>query len=348
MKMCQALGSQGHDVVLVAPDFDEQYETNINTDYDFYKVEQNFKIMKLKVPKMKGRIFLYALQTLFFMIKNKSDLVYSRFILSSYLAVLIGKNVVFESHSSIYSDNKLTQNIFKRLIKNKYFLKLVVISEKLKEVYLHNNISNDKIYVAHDGADEVKNKDLNIPLQGTNELNIGYIGHLYEGKGMEVIEGIASKLSHCSFHIVGGTPKDIAYWSQKITVPNVYFYGFVTQDKVQKYINSMDICLLPNQKVVHTHGSLKQNISEYTSPLKMFEYMASKKAIIASDLPVLREVLNENNSLLVQCDDYEKWIEAVLKLTDRSLREKIATEAHKDFKESFTWKQRAKNILKVI
>jgi len=145
MKMCQALGSQGHDVVLVAPDFDEQYETNINTDYDFYKVEQNFKIMKLKVPKMKGRIFLYALQTLFFMIKNKSDLVYSRFILSSYLAVLIGKNVVFESHSSIYSDNKLTQNIFKRLIKNKYFLKLVVISEKLKEVYLHHNISNDKI-----------------------------------------------------------------------------------------------------------------------------------------------------------------------------------------------------------
>jgi glycosyltransferase involved in cell wall biosynthesis len=67
--------------------------------------------------------------------------------------------------------------------------------------------------------------------------------------------------------------------------------------------------LLPNQKIVLAHGSdlsnISLNISDFTLPLKLFEYMSHKKPIIASDLPVIREVLNEKNSILVKCDDID-------------------------------------------
>ena len=103
------------------------------------------------------------------------------------------------------------------------------------------------------------------------------------------------------FHIIGGLEKDIEIWKDKIKSKNVFFYGYVPHKEVSKYINSLDICLLPNQKVVLAHGAESGgiNISGYTSPLKLFEYMSHRKAIISSDLPVLREVLSNKNSLIV-------------------------------------------------
>ena len=67
---------------------------------------------------------------------------------------------------------------------------------------------------------------------------------------------------------------------------------------MSEYINSLDICLLPNQINLFLKGV--GNISSYTSPIKLFDYMSHKKAIIASDISVLREVLNEKNSILVK------------------------------------------------
>ncbi|MCD8568755.1 MAG: glycosyltransferase [Geovibrio sp.] len=82
------------------------------------------------------------------------------------------------------------------------------------------------------------------------------------------------------------------------------------------------------------------------SPLKIFEYMASKKPIICSDLPVLREVLNENNSILVQCDSTGEWVEAISRLKDEQLRGKLAAKAYDDFSEHYTWLKRAESVLK--
>ena len=73
--------------------------------------------------------------------------------------------------------------------------------------------------------------------------------------------------------------------------------------------------------------------------------MSHKKPIIASDLPVIREVLNKNNSILVDCNDFESWIIAIKKLKNVKKRDKLATQALMDFK-NFTWKNRANNIIK--
>ena len=162
-------------------------------------------------------------------------------------------------------------------------------------MFLENGYLNEsQIYVAHDGADEVSNFDTKIDLLGKKQnLKVGYVGNLYKGKGMEVISSIAEKLDYdIEIHIIGGFKKDINYWKNKIINKNVYFYGHVPHKQISSYINALDICLLPNQKVVLTFGADSSdnslNISDYTSPLKLFEYMSHRKAIIASNLPVLK------------------------------------------------------------
>ena len=73
--------------------------------------------------------------------------------------------------------------------------------------------------------------------------------------------------------------------------------------------------MLPLQNYVSPDGG-KADISKWTSPMKMFEYMSYKKAIIASDLPVLQEILKDNyNALIVDSKNIELWKDAITNLT---------------------------------
>ena len=74
-------------------------------------------------------------------------------------------------------------------------------------------MNNDKIIVAHDGADEVVDFNSKTSLLGQkNTLKIGYIGHLYKGRGIELIIECAKQIKDMTFHIVGGFNDDINYW----------------------------------------------------------------------------------------------------------------------------------------
>jgi glycosyltransferase involved in cell wall biosynthesis len=183
---------------------------------------------------------------------------------------------------------------------------MVVISKALKKIYLEKGYLNEsKIQVAHDGADSVENLNNKIELLGEKKnLKVGYVGHLYKGRGVQTIIDCAKNLNDMTFHLVGGLTKDIEYWKshlKKLNIENVYFYGFVSPIETIKYRNSFDIFLAPYEKKVSIFGSNESDTSKFMSPLKIFEYMSHKKPIIASDLPVIREVLNESNSLLVEC-----------------------------------------------
>ena len=170
---------------------------------------------------------------------------------------------------------------------------------------------------------------------------------MYKGKGIEIIAAIADKVKDdVEFHVIGGNEKDINIWKNNIVNKNVFFYGYVPHKKVGNYINALDICLLPNQKVVFGYGTkgTGMNLSKFTSPLKVFEYMSHKKPIIASDLPVLKEVLNEKNSIIVKCDNITEWINAIEKLKSSTSREKIAKQALSDFN-NYTWKNRASRLM---
>jgi len=179
-------------------------------------------------------------------------------------------------------------------------------------------------------------------------LKVGYVGHLYKGRGIQTIIDCAKNLNDMTFHLVGGLSKDIEYWKsyiKKLNIENVFFYGFVSPIETIKYRNSFDIFLAPYEKKVSIFGSNESDTSKFMSPLKIFEYMSHKKPIIASDLPVIREVLNESNSLLVECDNIELWINSLKKLRVSKNRELIANKALIDFR-NYIWNNRAILVIK--
>ncbi len=349
MKMCQAFADNGHEVILLAPDYKEQYEKDIDDIFEFYNVKNNFTVKKLFALNIKYKSLVYMLSILKYFFFNKADLVYGRFLFGCYISSLLDFKTILEVHAPIKKSSKFSMSIFNKLIENNKFSKLVVISQVLKDIYISNGyLNNEMIEVAHDGADKVENLNRKIKLKGKDEvLKVGYIGHLYKGKGMEVIEKIADKVSDdVEFHIIGGLEKDIQYWKNKIKSTNVYFYGFVQQKDLTMYTNSIDICLLPNQKVILPNGAKNDsdNISAFTSPLKMFEYMAHKKAIISSDNRVLQEVLDSSMSILVDPEDYSQWLKAIEQMKDKKLRESLSTKAFEEFKK-YTWENRAYRVL---
>ena len=125
----------------------------------------------------------------------------------------------------------------------------------------------------------------------------------------------SKKINNMSFHLVGGLEKDIAYWQSyvdQLKLSNVYFYGFVSPKETSRYRNSFDIVLAPYAKKVTIEGY--GDTSKFMSPIKIFEYMSHKKVIIASDLPVIREVLSEKNSILINYENVELWINSIKNL----------------------------------
>ena len=100
---------------------------------------------------------------------------------------------------------------------------------------------------------------------------------------------------------------------------------------------------MPYEKIIA--GSSGGNSASYASPMKMFEYMASKRAIISSDIPVIREVLNSTNAVLCPPEDIAAWTQAIECLvSDAGKRLTIAEQAWRDVQQ-YSWRERACNAL---
>ncbi|WHH58360.1 glycosyltransferase family 4 protein [Petroclostridium sp. X23] len=339
MKMCQAFANNGHKVVLHA-DLSKEQITDV---YAYYGVKKCFKIKKRKFGDIKDIKKSY---------KKIPDLFYARDLNDLLKVAPLKRPLILEVHRPL--ESKRDRERISKLFSYKNFKRLIAISDALRLEYLRQfpDLKAKTIQVAPDGADLPEKSDYSdIAIKtlgrGTNP-KVGYIGHLYPGKGMEMIVQIAARLPNIDFHIVGGIKEDIQYWRKNTNSQNIYFYGFVPHGQLTAYYRYLDIVLAPYQYHVAVFRSSKINISQWMSPLKIFEYMAYTKPIIASDLPVLREVLVDGvNGLLCPPEDVEAWVTAILRLTnDVELRKELAETAHHEFSEHYTWRKRAKKVIK--
>lgn len=178
-------------------------------------------------------------------------------------------------------------------------------------------------------------------------LKVGYTGHLYEGRGIDLLIDLARQCEWLDMHIVGGEPKDVEHWkSVSDGLSNVTLHGYVAPTETKRYREMCDVLVAPYQDVVKVAGNIVDT-SRWMSPLKIFEYMASRRAIVCSDLPVLREVLTHGeNALLCRCDDVDEWRAATERLRDDTgFRNSLAEAAYRDYMAKYTWEQRAARLL---
>jgi glycosyltransferase involved in cell wall biosynthesis len=126
-------------------------------------------------------------------------------------------------------------------------------------------------------------------------------------------------------------------------IENITLTGFVQNSQLPLYQAASDILLMPYENVIT--GSSGGNSTSYASPMKMFEYMASKRAIISSDLPVIREVLNSSNAFLCPPENIDAWSQAIgYLITKERDRHALAQQAWLDV-QKYTWLERATNAL---
>ena len=124
---------------------------------------------------------------------------------------------------------------------------------------------------------------------------------------------------------------------------NVTLTGFVENSRLPLYQAAADILVMPYGASVA--ASSGQDIAEVINPMKMFEYMAARRPIISADLPVIREVLDENRAVFCPPGDVREWRRAIVDLAKDAERQRQLAQNARLEVEKYTWIQRARRAL---
>ncbi len=214
-------------------------------------------------------------------------------------------------------------------------------------------IDQDIMLIAPNGTDPERYKSLPGPEKARKFLGlkkgftVGYTGHFYPGRGMNLLTEVARSMPKVNFLWVGGQEKDISPRQAELktqSINNVTITGFIPNSRLPMYQAAADILVMPYGKIIE--GSSGGNIARVINPMKMFDYLSTGRPIIASNLPVFHEVLNEKFAIFCDPENENEWISTIEKLYKngnlRSSMQKYALEAAK----SYSWKNRARVSIK--
>ena len=354
MKMCHAYAELGHDVTLIVPKPDECAETGVPDIHSFYGVKAGFQIRQIPFGDTKAFEFLHhAILMPFSAFKGQPVLVHSRGLSAAWgLTKLFRVPTLFETHSPPPANSRL-ESLFRQIMRSSHLKGVVLITQALADLIRPFISENVRVIIAPDGVDaewlssslSIKEARANLGLRVNGQRIAVYTGHLYPGRGIDLIIELARKVPDHLFVVVGGETAMIQrYKNQTSELSNLRFEGFRPPREVLLYLQAADVLLMPYSNRIEVSGG--GDTSSYASPMKMFEYMAAGRPTLSSDLKVLREVLRDGeNALLLPHDDAAAWQSALRRLQSQpSLAETLATQARSEV-QKYTWLNRARRLL---
>jgi glycosyltransferase involved in cell wall biosynthesis len=372
MKAVHGLAQEGHAVTLLLPDDgvalqgaasqgessqseDAQGEGTQGEDWSSlatqYGLENVFSIERLPAdPRLKHNDFaLRALRHARFL---GADLIYTWTIQSAVLGLLAGLPVIYEFHD--LPTGRLGPawfRAFRSLAGKKRLLPITRALRKTAEER-YGAFPDDQVVIAPNGVDLSLYTDL--PVQQTARRSLGFpeaptvlcSGHLYSGRGGSLFLDLAGQFPLASFVWVGGRPEDVRRFRASAAergLENVRYTGFLSQHDLPCHLAAADILLMPYEQSIA--GSGGGNSADICSPMKMFDYLATGRAILSSDLPVIHEVLNDTNAVFAKPDDLQDWSAALGRLLgDADLRAQLSAHALADAGQ-YSWRARAARAL---
>lgn len=351
--MCQAYADLGHKVTLLVPDWKVGIEQGVADPYSFYGVYSNFAIRKVPIPRWKPLDFLHRTVVMpLVAVTGKPNLIHSRSLSAAWgLTKLFRVATILELHQPI--TNPKRNALFRQIVTSKRTMALVMVTHMMANQLRASLPNHLTIIVAPDGVDEGwVNQKLSIP-EARNRINLSeserrvvvYAGHLYPGRGIDLIFQIAAKLPDHLFIIVGGRETELSHYRRKLdNLTNLKLLGFKPPADVFAFLQAANVLLMPYGDRVEASGG--GDIASFTSPMKMFEYMAAGRPILASNLPILKEVLtNGSNALLLPYNQPELWIDALKRLQNDSILEQSLGQTASEVVAQYTWTNRAKHVL---
>jgi len=169
-----------------------------------------------------------------------------------------------------------------------------------------------------------------------------YTGHLYEWKGVDTFAETAKQLPDIDAYFVGGTDADRKQFARKYDMtPNIHIVGLRPHSEMPLWQRAADVLVLPN--------TAKQDISKYyTSPMKLFEYMASGTPIVASDIPSIREIVASNKLTFVAPDDPNELAKKIQKIIKNSENTNDRCVILQELAREHSWEARATRIMQIV
>jgi len=349
VQMCNSFSKVLDSVEMWVPNSknNKEMEPYISNPFCFYNIQKTFEVKKLFTIDLwllksfnefvwaNIKAVFFACSVLISLNKRSSAVVLTRdphILRMLYVAKkigIIGNKYYYEAHKFSI---RLLPDI-------KYSDGLIVINNYLKELYEKQCVSN--VLVAHDGVNldeysEVENYKYS---KAKKRPILLYTGNLFKWKGVQTLVDSLDYINiDVELIVVGGSPEVLKEFRQYVKdngAQNIVIVGFIPKKETIKYIKKADVLLLPN--------SSKDKMSLYTSPLKLFEYMASKRPIIASKLPSICEILDDGVNALLFNPDSPNDLADVIKYALENDCSDIVDKAYHDVFQ-YTWDKRAARI----
>ena len=364
MQMCAAFSQAGVDLQLIVPRRRQpRLMRSVADPFAYYGLDRTFSIVRipcldaLEVAPTALQHPAFAIQSASFSLgvgayltTHSADLYYSRDPLSTILLALAPARIrarsVYEAHTFPRAGFRRSLHIWAI----RRIGRVVCITRGLAEEYRRSGVREERILVAPDAVDLGRFRVLPQKVDARMALGmppeatvVCYAGHLYPWKGVYTLAEASELMppDHLVY-LVGGTDEDLRAlrgFVEERRLSRVRLVGHVKPDMVPTYLAAADVLALPN-------SAYDPRSSHYTSPMKMFEYMAARRPIVASRLPALMEVLRDGeNGLLVEPDDPAALAAGIARATSSpELALRLVETAWRDV-QHFTWKARASSIL---
>ncbi len=356
---CAGMVQAGLDVDLCTP---AVWGQNVNGDlFAFYNLPRSYRHVKLPVADIPGSSLGFYLRSLCYYVLINFYVLCR--LLQSYfkkqkLVIYVRAEAVFALYfisflCPFFFETHQIRNypfLYKRALKR--VRGIVVITNNLKQKFVGEYaLPARKIQVARDAVDLQKFASLHSDrsnLYEKNSIPVGkklviYCGSLSAEKGVYVLADAARLLSS-DFHVlfVGGYGESLELFRKQYEgAKNITCVGQVPHEEVPRYIAAAHVVIQPD---------LASDVyaSQFTSPMKLFEYMASGRPIIASDVPSLREVLSDQSALFFKPGD-SAALASVINESAKNLPSitALARQAKADVSQ-FTWEKRGQLIRELI
>lgn len=356
MTTCGQFAHQGLDVMLLIPDGQDIPLKRLGCArdvFEFYSVAAPFKFKRFpNAFSILSRFASpYSLALVLYARAQGYSLITTRALEAAVWAARLGMPVILESHNfSKFEKHRMIASWVSITRQADKPVSMVVTTKAGKASYSRIGVPEERIRVLPNGVnvhcfsrdeprDALRNElglPLNVPL-------VAFSGSLHEGRGGEEMLDCAALLPEVQVLIVGGTPEDVARYrqiAQQRGIANVRLVGHVAQSVLPRYLLAADILLMPYTTRFSAHSF------EYTSPMKMFEYLATGRPMVATDFPILHEVLEHGrNALFVPPDSGEALAQGVRKLLDDpTLAREIGAAARADA-QRYSWEARAAAVI---
>ncbi len=283
--------------------------------------------------------------------------------MNSFLPMLIAKlfriPAFFEIPNDPYlayqSSSKIRRFLEKTIDRYSMILayKIIVLSEWSKQrLNKFGRIPNSKITVLPSGTDTklfqpLEKKECCDKLHfDPSFYYVGFVGSFFLHQGIDTLINAApiilSEIENTRFLLVGDGPM-MDIWKNKVKKKGLQdafiFTGQVPYKKVPEYIGVMDICVAPHQKD-----------SNQASPVKIFDYMACGRPIVASDIEAAREITGESEcALLVSPEQVIDLAKGIISLIEDGKRRKEMSIRGREYAVyNFDRKKLAEDLISII